>query len=169
MCPAFWIQYSSLTLIVSVVSIVVARLVERSKELAQRRKEIEQELRRQHQPIYQELVEFLFKIFTASKTGIQIPEDEINTFFVDFTKKTLVWGSDKFLKAFSAFRDSSALYAEQAKKGEENIDALVKTMTVLENLLYSIRADLGHSNKGLAAGDLLTLFINDVRNYIPKQ
>lgn len=41
-------------------------------------------------------------------------------------------------------------------------------MLSLETLLYTIRADSGHANKDLGKGDLLTFFINDVRDYIPK-
>ena len=159
----------SLTLLVSVVSIVVARMVERSKEFAQRRWEQEQKLREQYIPIYQDLMEFLFKILQLSKTGKPMTPEEMNEFFVSFTKKTIVWGSDRFLKDFSTFRDCSAEYAQLAQSGNATNDDLIKTMVTLENLLYSIRADCGHENKILKKGDLLTLFITDLRNYIPKQ
>jgi hypothetical protein len=158
----------SFTFIISVLSVVLARAFERNKELAQRRWEQEQELRKQYIPIYQELVEFLFQLFQLSKTGKQMSQEETNEFFVSFTKKTLVWGSDRFLKDFSTFKDSSAIYAKQAQSGKTTPADLIVTMTTLENLLYSIRADCGHDNKGLGKGDLLTLFINDLRDYIPK-
>lgn len=158
----------SFTLLVSVVSFPVTRMLERNKELAQRRWKQEQELRKQYIPIYQELVEFLFKLFTGSKTGKPMSTEETNIFFVSFTQKTLVWGSDRFLKDFSAFKDSSAVYAQLANSGNTTTADLIGAMVVLENLLYSIRADCGHENKGLGKGDLLTLFINDARDYIPK-
>jgi hypothetical protein len=158
----------SFTLLVSVLSVVVAKVLERNKELALRRWEQEQELRKQYVPIYQELVEFLFKLLRASKTEKPMSEEEMNEFFVSFTKKTIVWGSDRFLKDFSTFRDSSAGYAQLAQSGNTSNADLIETMVTLENLLYSIRADCGHENKGLKKGDLLTLFITDLRNYIPK-
>ncbi len=159
----------SFTFIVSVLSVVLAKAFERNKELAQRRWEREQELRQQYIPIYQDLVEFLFRIFTGSKIGKPASPEDMNQFFVSFTQKTLVWGSDKFIKNFSEFREGSVIYAEQAEGGNVTNDDLILTMVKLENLLYSIRADCGHENKGLGKGDLLTLFINDIRNYIPKQ
>jgi hypothetical protein len=159
----------SFTFIVSVLSFVLTRAFEKNKELAQRRWEQEQELRKQYIPIYQELVEFLFKLLRASKTEKPMSEEEMSKFFVSFTQKTVVWGSDKFIKDFSEFRESSAVYAEQATGRSVTTDDLIHTMVKLENLLYSIRADCGHENKGLGKGDLLTLFINDLRNYIPKQ
>ncbi len=39
----------------------------------------------------------------------------------------------------------------------------------LERLLYSIRYDCGRDNKGLGNGDLLTIFITDVRNYVKRE
>jgi hypothetical protein len=33
---------------------------------------------------------------------------------------------------------------------------------LIENVLFAIRSDMGHSNKGLKQGDLLTLFTNDM-------
>ena len=89
--------------------------------------------------------------------------DEMSQFFSGFTQKTLVWGSDRFLKDFSIFRDNAVA---QAKKGSATPADTTKTAIALENLLYSIRSDCGHENKGLGQGDLLTLFINDIRAYI---
>ncbi len=157
------------TVLVSVFSIVIARFFEKKKELSIKCHEIEQEIREKHMPTYQELVQFLFKIFQSSKTGVNLSEKEINDFFMEFTQKILVWGSDKFIRDFSAFRDAISLYAQQQKDGQATNNDLMKTMLALEALLYSIRSDCGHSNKGIGKGDLLTLFINDVRDYIPKE
>jgi hypothetical protein len=152
----------SFTVIISVLSVVIARAFERNKELAQMRWEKEQEIRKQYIPIYQELVKFLFRIFTSSKTGNPMSPEELNQFFVSFTQEILVWGSDKFIKEFSEFRESSVEYAERVKGGNATKDDLIETMEKLEHLLYSVRVDCGHENKGLGKGDLLTLFINDI-------
>lgn len=158
----------SFTLLVSVFSVVLTRWIERNKEFVQRQWQLEQEIRKEHLPIYQTLVEFIIRILTGSKTGNPLTPDEVQDFFINFTQKILVWGSDRFLKDFSAFRESTELYAEQAKSGGDNTEALKATMLSLEKLLYRIRADYGHGNKGLKEGDLLTYFITDIRNYIPK-
>lgn len=75
------------TIIVSVLSIVLGRIFERSKELELRRWEIEQEIRKENLPRYQKLIEFLFKVLDASRTGTQMPQDEGNNFFISFTRK----------------------------------------------------------------------------------
>lgn len=146
------------TIIVSVLSFVVGRFLERNKEIEQRKREIEQEIRKAYLPIYQELIDFLFKVIQAQKTSMPITLDEMNTFFTDFTPKILVWGSDRFIRDFSAFRESGII----------SVSDPTKFMLILEKLLYSIRYDCGHENKGLEGGDLLALFITDVRQYINK-
>lgn len=156
------------TVLVSVLTIVYTRLFEKNKELAIKHQEIEREIREQHIPTYQELVQFLFKVFQSSKTNASLTEKEINDFFTSFTQKMLVWGSDRFTRDFSAFREALILYTQQVQGGQAPKDALARMMLSLETLLYTIRADCGHANKDLGKGDLLTFFINDVRDYIPK-
>ena len=43
------------------------------------------------------------------------------------------------------------------------------TLIAIERILYAIRADMGHKNKGLRQGDLLAIFINDVNSYLGEQ
>ncbi len=154
------------TVLISVFTLVWNRRSERLKEIEQRRYEIELQIREKKLPIYGELVAFFFKIINASKTGNTITEKEMNDFFVQFTEKTVVWGSDSFLQAFSTFRDGAILQAQATTNQQSNPLTL---MVNFENLLYAVRIDYGHTNKGLGPGDLLALFINDIRNYIPKQ
>jgi hypothetical protein len=66
-----------------VLSVVLTRFLEKNKELAIKRQEIEHEIREKHIPTYQELVQFLFKIFQSTKTGSY-------HFFVPFFPLSLV-------------------------------------------------------------------------------
>lgn len=36
----------------------------------------------------------------------------------------------------------------------------------VEELLMAIRKDLGHSNKGISRGKILSLFVNDINEYL---
>jgi hypothetical protein len=154
------------TILVSVFTLAWTRWQERLKDIEQKRWEIEQEIRKQKLPIYEELVAFLFEIINTSSSGKPMPPDQLNKRMIYFTQKTVVWGSNTFLKDFSKFRDSSTL---QVQSGSNQTVDYVPMMLNFENLLYSIRADFGHSNKGLGKADLLTLFVNDIHNYIPKR
>ena len=42
-------------------------------------------------------------------------------------------------------------------------------MFLYEQLLLTIRRDLGHANKDIKTGDILSLFINDIHLHIPKE
>lgn len=42
----------------------------------------------------------------------------------------------------------------------------MKAMFYFEDLMLEIRKDLGHKNKGFEKGDVLSLFINDIKNYV---
>ena len=154
------------TVLISVFTLVWNRRSERQKEIAQRRWEIEQEIRKQKLPIYEELVAFLFEVINTAKSSKPLTVDEMSKRLVYFTQKTVVWGGDSFLQAFSTFRDGAIMQAQATGSQQANPLAM---MVNFENLLYAIRADYGHINKGLRQGDLLALFINDIRDYIPKQ
>ncbi|MCH7729499.1 MAG: hypothetical protein IH991_23940 [Planctomycetes bacterium] len=39
-------------------------------------------------------------------------------------------------------------------------------MFIYEDLIRAIRRDLGHKNKDLTKGKLLSLFVNDIANYV---
>ena len=45
----------------------------------------------------------------------------------------------------------------------------MKLMLLYESLILAIRKDLGHKNKGLVAGDILALFLNDIEEHLPKK
>lgn len=50
-----------------------------------------------------------------------------------------------------------------------NEDFKYQGLFLIENVLFAIRSDVGHSNKGLKKGDLLTLFINDIDKALTTQ
>ena len=144
----------SATVLVSVVSLIISRHWER-------RREIEQEHRKQKLPIYQEFMMFWFKIIMSQKSGMaDVSEKEIIQFMGSLTQKLMVWGSDKVLKQYSAFRRKFASLAEQRESH------VFEAMLVFEKLLYAIRSDVGHKNKGLGPGDLLALFITDIDKFL---
>jgi hypothetical protein len=153
------------TILISVFTLVWTRIWERRKELEQRKWELEQEIRKQKLPIYEELVGFLFDIVDNSRTGKSMTPDEMNKRLIYFTQKTVVWGSDQFLKDFGKFR---GVPTNQAQPGSTSLPDPKTIMLNFEKLLYSIRTDFGHENKGLGETDLLILFINDIRDYVKK-
>ena len=93
-----------------------------------------------------------------SKKGKPLSQSEMLRFFEDFVKKVTVWGSDDVVKAFGDF-----------KRQAPNIQAGASPKEIIflsEKLLFAIRRDLGHKNKNLKQGDLLSLFITDIDQHL---
>jgi hypothetical protein len=154
----------SITFLISTLTLIWTRHSDKQKDIEVKRKEIEQEHRQAKIPAYTEFVEFLFKLFNAQRTNVSMPLDDVIKAMQDFTKKILIWGSDSIIKDYTIFSEYSISIEERKKNGEiiPQVDTM-KTMLLFEKLLYDIRADLGHDNKGLGECDLLTLFVNDIR------
>lgn len=147
----------STTVLVSVISLILSKHWER-------RKEIEQEHRKHKLPIYEDFLAFLFKMYRSQIIDKKpISEEEMVEFIYGFTQKIMVWGSDSVLKVYSEFRRKYVSLAEQPSS------SMIEPMLVLEKLLYAIRSDVGHKNKGLAPGDLLSLFISDIERYLKME
>lgn len=116
---------------------------------AERLKEIEQELRKQKAPIYEEFSDFLLNKVLKN----QASNEEMLEFIIKFNQKMIVFGDDKVIRSWVNFRNA-------VQNEEFQYDVLFK----IEKVLFAIRSDMGHSNKELKEGDLLTLFINDMHN-----
>jgi membrane protein implicated in regulation of membrane protease activity len=134
------------TVLVSVLTLVLSKRYEHQRE-------IEQEHRKQKTPIYEDFIAQLFKVMMGGKYGnAKVTEDELMIFFSEFAQKMLIWGSDKVVQQYVIYRSGGT-------------DDGLQHMIRLENLIYAIRADLGHKNAGLKQGDMFRLFINDFDEY----
>ena len=142
---------ASATITVSIVSLVISKVMET-------RSAVIQELRAKKIPIYEELISTLFKYQFAEKLGEErMGETELIKFFANLTEKLTIWGSDGIIRAFSDFRLASSRIAKP-----EDI------LFIYENLLLEIRKDLGHKNRNLKRGMVLSLFINDIDQYLRR-
>jgi len=141
------------TILVSVFSVTATKYYERKRI-------IDQEIRNKKIPMYESFVEFWFKVLNNQKLdGKPISEKEMMGFFIGFTQQIMVWGSDSVIKKWSEFRLKLS-----SLPGKQNFD--YSLLFEFEALLLEIRKDTGHKNKKLLKGDLLGLFINDVKDYL---
>jgi hypothetical protein len=139
------------TIFVSVLSIVLGKVYE-AKSLVQK------EHRERKVPVYEDLMQFMFKVLMSSKTGESVSEKEMMDFMFNFNQRMMVWGSDEVLAAWVAWR-------RQAVNGSEPLGLMFR----YEKLVFAIRQDLGHQNKKLGTGDILSLFINDIDQHLPAR
>lgn len=107
-------------------------------------------------PVYEELIQFLFRIVMSTKTDNPVTEDDIIAFMSKFTEKIMVWGSDDVIDAWAEFRNKSAVV---------NVNP-AQVILSYEDLIKAIRRDLGHANKNLGQGRILSLFVNDIEAHL---
>jgi multidrug transporter EmrE-like cation transporter len=140
------------TVLVSVFSIILGKYYERKRE-------IDLELREKKIPMYEEFVNYFFRILLTDKINKPISQKDILEFYGKFTQKLMVWGSDEVIKKWSNYRRHSV----------ENINddtCSPRSMFLFEDLLFAIRKDMGHKNKDVHKGELLGLFVNDIDKYV---
>ncbi|MBZ5632621.1 MAG: hypothetical protein LAO55_05765 [Acidobacteriia bacterium] len=141
------------TVFVSVLSIVLGKIYE-SRSI------IQKEHREKKIPVYEDLIRFTFRILMGSKTGESLSEKEMIVLMSEFTQRAMVWGSDEILGAWVKWR--RLLTDDAAVKANP-----LKAMFLYEELIFTIRRDLGHKNKALVKGDILALFVNDIDQHLP--
>ena len=137
----------SATVGVSVLTVLLSKWLEARANLVK-------EHRERKTPIYEDLLQFMFRFLMDDKLHSAPKEQESLKWFSSFTQKIMVWGSDEVLSAFVKFRHSAINPDPKA----DPIDGILN----VERLILAIRKDLGHKNKGLHKGDILALFVNDI-------
>ncbi|MEI6666074.1 MAG: hypothetical protein WCL53_07975 [Chloroflexota bacterium] len=148
----------------AVTAIVTAALAAFATLYRSRSEQRERMLReqREHQiAVYDEFLTFLFRV-TSSSAGLEpeLTAADMQKYFIEFTRKTLLYGSDCLVRAYIEFRD-------EAQRGGGS-DGLNYRLTIaLEHIMIEIRGDIGHSKGKLKPGDLLSMYINDIESIRP--
>lgn len=140
------------TVLVSVITVVLGKQFEKKRE-------IEQQHRIQKIEIYEAFMERMFKMLQLGTTkqsaksarSVPIGEDDLTEFLAEFTRKLILWGGHPVIKQYVALR------AFGLKPAPPDPRIILQ----FEAVLFAIRRDLGHSNRGLAEGDLVTLILKD--------
>lgn len=140
-----------------VISVLVAVISIHLSKRWERTRDIEVEHRKVQLPIYEEFIKQVFGLLLPKKgTGTKDAETkcddpDLGNYLREFMQQIILWGSGDVLKKYRDFTKRAA-----AQPGDPG------TFIAFESLLYAIRSELGHSNKGLGQKDLLRMFINDI-------
>lgn len=122
----------------------------------EKKKIIENEIRNKKIPIYEEFFDFYFKVVFND-----ISEVNMVDFFKQFNQKAIIWFPDETLKSYVEWRKKVMHFAKN-----NNNENLISLIFHQEDFLKQFRKDIGHSNKHLVKGDISSLYINDIDNYI---
>lgn len=103
---------------------------------------------------------FLDNFFDNKRGGVE--EEKVAAFMFGVTPDLTIWASDDVLRRWSLLRRRWA-------NRDPTLEVDASGLYELEALLLSIRSDLGHRNKGLYAGDVLGLWVNDIGDWSPSR
>lgn len=149
---------ASATVLISVITLVAS-------QRADRRKMIEQSVRERKVPLYDDLIRFWMETTLLAE---ELTETEMTERWKKFSRESLhtliLWMSEPVLAAYNELR-AVLLRNERAGGIPEGSYELI---FAFEDLLFAVRKDLGHSNKGIERGDLLRLWVNDVDDVLEK-
>lgn len=140
---------------VSILGVVISSIVSKIIEYRQTTKRYLYE--KKEEP-YSDFIEMVYKIQDASKENTEYPEEEMLEDILSFSKKLTLWGSSKVIKKWLAFREIS----------KSNNSDSTDNLFILEEIIFEIRKDMGQKRRGLKQGDILAFFINDIKEYLPK-
>ncbi|MDD3771613.1 MAG: hypothetical protein PHC38_03045 [Weeksellaceae bacterium] len=131
----------------------------------EKKKLIEQQIREQKLPIYEEFIDFIFKVFENTKENSKehVSEAEMQKFFWKLNRKSILWLSDNTLKSYITWRNG---IEDFAKNNPDNKKAGAYILLDFERLLLDFRKDIGHKNANIKQGDIILMFVNDWKQHI---
>lgn len=140
---------------VSILGVVISSIVSKIIEYRQNTKRY---LYGKKEEPYSEFIEMVYKIQENVKKSKEYNEKEMLDDIFSFSKKLTLWGSSKVIRKWLAFR----------KISQEQNNNPTNNLFILEDIIFEIRKDMGQKKSGLKQGDILAFFINDIKDYLPK-
>jgi len=124
-----------------------------------------QRIRDERAQLYSDFMRFFFdEVFARVRKDEAVPPDTLITFFDNFTQRTIVLSSSRFIRDWSGFRLRflSPGASIVPNYGDE-------VMFAFEKILLSIRREFGHRNWRLREGVVLGLWVNDAAAIAAKR
>ncbi len=140
---------------VSILGVVISSIV---SKIIEYRQNIKRYLYEKKEEPYSEFIEMVYKIQENVKKNKEYNDKEMLDDIFSFSKKLTLWGSSKVIRKCLAFREIS----------QEQNDNPTDNLFILEEIIFEIRKDMGQKKSGLKQGDILAFFVNDIKDYIPK-
>lgn len=140
---------------VSILGVVISSIV---SKIIEYRQNIKRYLYEKKEEPYSEFIEMVYKIQENVKKNKEYNDKEMLDDIFSFSKKLTLWGSSKVIRKWLAFREIS----------QEQNDNPTDNLFILEEIIFEIRKDMGQKKSGLKQGDILAFFVNDIKDYIPK-
>lgn len=140
------------------ISIVTALITSVIAKIIEYRQITKRYLYEKREKPYSEFIAMVYKLqMSNKKNNNKYSEQELVNDITNFSKSLTLWGSSKVIQKWNKFREFI-----------NDPNETVKNLILLEDIVFEIRKDMGQKKKGLHSGDLLSFFINDIKNHINK-
>lgn len=149
----------SVAIIAGSVTVLVAIMSHAVQVFITRQQEREAAQRAAKTALYESLVTHWFNVMNIGKQdnkqgqNVRVDSKTIQT-QNQITQKVILWGSDSVITSYRRW------WRMVLRAGDDTNPA--ELFARFEDVLFALREDLGHRNKGLDRKDLLSLFINDI-------
>ena len=150
---ALWFVLSSATpqvasaVIAAVATVLVAVFGALATRQREHERDVQQAQRKQKIEVYQEFLDYWFKAMRGSRDKLSDAAKKKfdDQYYTTVPKQLVTWASEPVLVQVADFMDQTAPKHK-------------RDLLALEEIVLSIRSDLGYRNEGLRQGDILRVF-----------
>jgi len=141
-----------ITGVVSIVGVIISSIV---SKIIDYRKSRQEYLAKKREEPYGEFVDMIYKVQQNAKDKDSYTQEEMVHDLFRFSKQITLWGSSNVVKKWVKFRENAV-----------SPDPGTNNLLLMEEIMNEMRKDLGL--KKVNKGDLLSFFINDIKQSLKK-
>ena len=140
---------------ISIVTVLISSIVSKFIEYRQITKRYLYEKREEP---YKAFISMVYKLQKSTRNNQEeYTQEQMINDISSISESLTLWGSSRVIKKWIKFRELS-----------QDKTIAMQNLFLLEEIVFEIRKDMGQKRKGLKQGDLLSFFVNDIKNYLPK-
>lgn len=134
------------TIVAGVVAVIVSQQRSKSRDIAEAHRSTKVE-------VYSKFIKGTMNLVrTGTKKKLTVDQlrgnKELENFFFDVSTNFVLWASPTVFRAYENYRKAG-------------LTASAEILLRVDDVFSAIRKDLGHSNRGLARGALMKVFLSD--------
>lgn len=139
---------------VTILGLIVNSIISVVLKASEHHNKTKADLQGKMEKPYSGFISLIYDMMESTKSSKAMSEREILERMIAFSKEVTLYGSNKVVKRWARYRTSADRLAPK--------DNVIQ----LESILFTIREDLGIKKGKMKKGEILSLFINDVKEVL---